>query len=278
MKRIAVLFAACLLAACSTTPEGPPRKETVYAVTDDHELIRFNAGQPRRILARVSLNGLQPGETVRGIDYRVARGVLFALGSSGRLYTLDTKSGQATQVGQPLRVALGGSETGFDFNPVVDRIRVVGDDGQNLRLHPDTGALVQEDGRLAYAAGDANAGKPARVMAAAYTYNKTNDRITTNFAIDGALGLLITQGTREGRAPAVSPNTGQLYTVGPLGWGPAARVSFDISDLDNAALAARTAPGASSSLFYSIHLETGVATLIGTIGGCKAVRGIAIEP
>jgi hypothetical protein len=277
---LALLLLALALAGCAgmAEPEGAPRKETIYAVTEGNALVHFNAGQPRRLLGRRMVAGLQPGETLLGIDYRVARGVLFGLGSSGRLYTLNAQTGAATQVGQPLAARLEGSEFGFDFNPVVDRIRVVSDSGLNLRLHPDTGALVQPDGKLAYAATDRNAGNTPRIMAAAYTYNKTNDKITTNFVIDGALGTLAIQGSREGATPAVSPNTGQLFTVGPLGTGPVARAAFDIADTDNAAFAALTPAGARASRLYLIDLETGAATLIGTIAAGEAIRGIAIEP
>ena len=39
-------------------------------------------------------------------------------------------------------MALKGSAFGVDFNPAADRVRVVSNLGQNLRLHPDTGAQV----------------------------------------------------------------------------------------------------------------------------------------
>ena len=45
---------------------------------------------------------------------------------------------------QPL-LPEGATEWGFDFNPTVDRIRVVNDAGFNLRLHPDTGVIVDSD-------------------------------------------------------------------------------------------------------------------------------------
>ena len=270
MTRFALVLLSLLSGCAAMGPEGAPRKEHVIAATDDNRLIRFNAGQPGRVLSQAALSGLQPGETLLGIDFRVARGVLYGLGSSGRVYTLDAASGKAAAVGAPAAVQFEGSQFGFDFNPTVDRIRVVSDAGQNLRLHPDTGALVQADGRLAYVPNDPNAGRTARIVAAGYTYNKVNEKITTNFAIDGAHGLLVTMGTREGRTPAVSPNTGQIYTVGALGTGAVERASFDISDLDNAAYAAL------GTGFYSVSLDTGTATLIGRLPG--AVRGIAIEP
>ena len=288
---IAVAVSAALLAAGCASPEreteGPPRKESIVAITEGGKLVRFNAGQPQRVSVVGAVTGLAGNERLVGIDYRVARGVLFGLGSSGRLYTIDAKTAAATPVGAaPLAIALAGGEFGFDFNPVVDRIRIVSNTGQNLRAHPDTGAAidgdansagVQPDGVLAYAAADKNAGQPPRVVGAAYTYNKQNDKITTNYALDATTGSLVTQGSMEGATPAVSPNTGQLFTVGSLGVGRFQRAGFDISDVNNAAFASLNHDEASATRFYEIDLATGKARLIGTVGG-ELLRGIAIEP
>jgi len=272
MTRSCVALAAALaLAGCALVqPERASRKESVIAATETGDLIRFNAAEPGRVLSRTEVSGLQRGETLIGIDYRVARGILYGVGSSGRVYTLDPKSGRATAVGQPIAARLEGGSFGFDFNPAVDRMRVVSDAGLNLRLHPDTGALVQADGRLAYAPGDRRTGRVPLVGAIAYTYNKTNEKITTNYAIDCAPGALVTIGTREGVTPAVSPNSGQLLTVGPLGTGPCTSAAFDIADVDNAALAAL------DNRLYVLNLDTGAATLLGALA--EPVSGIAIEP
>jgi hypothetical protein len=164
---------------------------------------------------------------------------------------------------------------------------VVGNGGQNLRVHPDTGAVVdadpnqpglQVDARLAYAAGDVNAGRAPVVVAAGYTYNKVNEKITTNYAIDAGAGTLVFQGSKEGATPVVSPNTGQLTTVGKLGLAPFERAAFDIADTTGAAFLAVTAPGARDSTFHLVNLDTGAATFMGTIGGGEPVRGISFEP
>ena len=270
-----------------TETEGPARKETLVGVTEGNQLVRFNGGQPQKVTVVGAVKGLQAGESLVGIDYRVARGVLFGLGSTGRIYTIDAKTAQATQVGSaPLAIALSGTEFGFDFNPAADRIRIVSESGQNFRAHPDTGAAVdfdanaagvQADPALAFAATDANAGKKPRVVAAGYTYNKQNEKITTNFAIDAATGSLVMQGSREGATPAVSPNTGQLFTVGALGIGSFSRASFDISDVNNSAYLAADVEGRRGTRIYSVDLASGKATFIGTVGG-ERLRGVAIEP
>jgi hypothetical protein len=275
------------LAACTTmVPEGAARAEKAVAVTASNKLIKFNAGQPGRILSTASISGLQAGETLLGIDYRVSKDQLYALGSSGRLYTLNEDTAVATVVGMPFAVKLEGTQFGFDFNPTVDRIRVVSNTGQNLRLHPDTGAVVdsnpaldgvQTDGKLTYAAGDANFGKSPIGVGAAYSYNKADTKITTNFALDAATGALVTQGTREGVMPAVSPNTGQFFTVGATGM-TFMTASFDIQALSDVAFAALNSDGSTSSRWVTIDLKTGKASALGNVGGGERVVGMALEP
>lgn len=288
--RWAALAVLAALSACTSVPESQraPAKELVWAVTAEHELIKFNAGQPQQVLERRPVTGLAAGDALVGIDYRVARGVLYALSAGGRLYTLNTANGALTPVGSaPEAVPLTGGPWGVDFNPAADRVRVVSAGGQNLRLHPDTGAVVdfdantpglQTDPALAYAPGDANAGKAPQVVAAAYTYNKRDEKLTTNYAIDRPLGVLVTQGTAEGVAPAVSPNTGRLFTVGTLGLGPLIDVSFDIADLNNKALAAVRTSGDARTRLYEVDLSNGRARLVGTVANGAALRGLAIEP
>ena len=91
----AVLSAATLLGGCAVftpdaEPVAAPRKEMVFAVTDGAELIQFNAGEPQKILSRKPLKGLPTDDWIAGIDFRVARGVMFALTAGGRLFTVDT--------------------------------------------------------------------------------------------------------------------------------------------------------------------------------------------
>lgn len=288
LKRLslAVLVVASL-AACSTmVPQGADRAEKAVAVTVSNKLLKFNAGRPDRILTTLNITGLQAGETLLGIDYRVAKEQLYALGSSGRLYIINEDTAVASVVGVPFSVKLDGTQFGFDFNPTVDRIRVVSNTGQNLRLHPDTGAVVdsnptlegvQTDGKLTYAAGDVNFGKSPTTVGAAYSYNKADTKITTNFALDAAAGTLVTQGSREGMMPAVSPNTGQLFTIGSLGM-TFNSAAFDIQALSDVAFAALNSDGTSASRWVVIDLKTGAAKLLGTVGGGEQVVGIAMEP
>ena len=293
LQHAAVALAAMALLGCASTsrepsePMGQARAEKAVAITASHQFIKFNAGQPQKILSSMPIKGLQPGESILGIDYRVSKDTLYALGSSGRLYTLNEDTAQLTPVGAaPFAVKLDGALFGFDFNPTVDRIRVISQSSQNLRLHPDTGAVVdsnpnvegvQIDGPLSYASGDAHFGKKPSVVGAAYSYNKADPKITTNFALDAATGSLITQGSREGSNPMVSPNTGQLFTVGQLGvnFDDAA---FDIQALSDVAFAALAGQALRGTRWYTIDLKTGAAQFIGTIGSAEPIRAMALEP
>lgn len=278
--RLAVAGMALGLTACNSyMPAGPVLTETVWAVTADHRLIKFSANQPQKVLESRPLLGLLGNDVVVGMDFRVARGVLYALAQSGRLYTVNTATGALQPVAaSAAAVPLAGRAVGMDFNPTVDRIRVVNEAGQNFRLHPETNAVVATDPNVAYDAADARAGQVPQLVAAAYTYNAKNEKITTNYAIDRAAGALVTQGSREGVEPLVSPNTGRLFTVGPLGVGPLQDASFDISDVKNTALAAWSTAAQPRTNLYHLNLSTGQARPLGMVADGGVLRGLAIEP
>ena len=76
------------------TPEA--RAETAYAVDSRALLVTFDTRLPSFVTGLRLIRGLQPGEGILGIDFRPANRRLYALGSSSRLYTIDTESGVAT--------------------------------------------------------------------------------------------------------------------------------------------------------------------------------------
>lgn len=294
-RRLASLLGLALVAplgACGLTrppasgagrPE--PLAEIIHAVTAAGELIRFDAGQPDRILARRSLSGLAPGESLLGIDYRVARGQLYGLGSLGRLLRIDPSTGAATPVGTGIGLPLRGERFGMDFNPTVDLIRVASDSGQNLRLHPETGLAmdgdasrpgVQEDLPLRFGDGQPRAGEVLRSLAVAYTYEKDNERQTRYFGLDTD-GNLVTLGLLDASRP-VNPASLRVSTVGRAFDGPIAQASMDIADVSNNAFAVITRPGERRSRWYRIDLGSGRATPLGTISADATITGIAIEP
>ena len=281
---LAPLFAAGCAAMSAPQQQRP---EKVFAVTGANKLVSFNAGSPGTVRSWARITGLADGETVASIDFRPANGKLYAVTTTGRLYTIDTASGGATRVGTADTSAfMKSKDVALNFNPTVDRIRLVGAAGENMRLHPDTGAIVdanpnqdgvQLDGALAYAGSDMYAGRKPVVTGTAYTNSVPGAKGTTNFAVDSSLGVLVTQGTREGTPTPVSPNTGQLYTVGPLGVKTVGPVAFDIAAATNAAFASIVSANGKPAL-YEIDLRSGAATMIGVIGSGEPVRALAVAP
>lgn len=100
LRAVPAAVVVALLAGCAATPAPDTGlREAVVAVTSAHELITFHAGQPGRILERRPVTGLPAGDRLVGIDFRVAKGVLYALSQAGRLYALDIPTGALRPVG-----------------------------------------------------------------------------------------------------------------------------------------------------------------------------------
>jgi hypothetical protein len=268
-------IAALLWMACAPPdpqlPGTPPAyaNARVTALTTGNTMIRFYSGTPGSVGDQVPISGLQPGETLHGITFRPATGGLYGLGSSSRLYLIDPATGAVAPVGTPFATPLSGSVFGFDFNPTVDRIRVVSDTGQNLRLHPDTGAVAGVDMPISPPA--------AAISAVGYTNSAMGAPVgpTTLYNIDVTGNYLVLQGGINGTP---SPNTGVLAGVGPLGVDASGVAGFDILYVNgaNIAFAALTVGGASS--FYSVSLETGAATRVGSMAGGLTIKSIALLP
>ena len=267
-----------MLRACgailAVTAFGGAQAATLNLLDLGNRLITVDSASPGTITSTLALTGLRTNETIVGFDYRPASPrVLYGLGSGGQLYAINPLTGGAAAIGAP--VLLNGTGVGVDFNPAVDRLRVVTNANQNLRINPDTGALAATDTPLAYATGDAGFGTAPRVVAAAYSNNVAGGTPTTLYVIDVNRGVLATQGSVGG---TVSPNGGQLLTVGALGVASNDNAGFDIAR-DGTVYATLTQPGTGVTRLYTINLATGAATLVGTVGpGTRTLLGLAVAP
>ncbi len=227
-----------------------PTRPVAYAVRQvtgqPNELLIFNPEQPSSLITR-TITGLQAGETILGIDMRPVTGQLYALGSTSRIYTINTPNGAATAVSAtPFSPALNGTSFGFDFNPTVDRIRVVSDNGKNFRLHPMTGALAGSDMDISPSG--------ISIAGSAYTNNFPGTTQTTLYGIDIAGDQLVLQGGING---VPSPNGGATTPVGPLGVDVAGENGFDIGGASGKAYAILSS--GSTTKLYTINLMTGAA-------------------
>jgi hypothetical protein len=203
---------------------------------------------------------------VLGIDVRPADKKLYALDDKGILYTLDPRTGFATK-GAALSAPL--EETGsaiVDFNPQADRMRVVGPNGQNLRVNVENGQAAV-DGKIAYLAGDPNAGKPASVTAGAYINSVPGAKQTQLFEVDGAQGAYVIQDP---------PNDGTLSSIGETGLPKGTRVDaadiYTDKDMKN-----YTGLAVAAGRLWEFSVTNGKMKEIGPIAaGTRKIRDIAI--
>jgi Domain of unknown function (DUF4394) len=243
--------------------------ETIVALTSGNRLLFFDSATPGTVTKVITIATVG-GEALKAIDFRPANGNLYALGDSGRFYSLNLTTGAAsTPPAVPIMVA--GVNFGMDINPAVDLIRITSDSDFNYRFNPDSGALVGTgDPNLAYAAGDPHVGSNPTIVGSAYTNNFAGAGATVLYDIDSGLDTLVIQDP---------PNGGILNTVGPLGVNTSDQVGFDISQGTGVAYASLTVGGTAG--LYTISLANGAATLVGNIGntvslGSEAVVGLAV--
>ena len=202
---IGVLVTGAALAAAAAPASAEPMVGIVGG--PGSALVTFDSAQPGIYTSLHSINGLLGGvgEEIVGIDFRSnpllqpdaaateAAKRLYAVSvvdgggtDTLRLYTIDPGNGNATLVGSSFNVT-GGDGYGVDFNHTVDRLRIVNDGDENLRVHPDTAVLTPDTDLT-----------PSRdVAAVAY------DRVDT----DAATGTTLY---------GLSSTTGELVTVGGL--------------------------------------------------------------
>jgi len=226
----------------------------MLALASGSVLLSFDAATPGTVATK-PITGLQAGEAIVGFDVRPATGQLIGIGlagTTGRVYAIDATSGAATQIGTtPFAVDRTAPLWSVDFNPTVDRIRLVNDLGDSYRVNPLNGALAFTDSDVA----------PAIPAAVAYDRNVATATATTLFAIDTGANTLNLIGGPDGTP---SPNLGVTTPRGPLNVvTDSDEAGFDISPMGEgvAALSVGNTTG-----LYSIDLASGYARLLGPLG------------
>ena len=253
------------------------KTQTIYALTTDSKIVSFNATAPNTMTSTPSVSGVKIGQTLIGLDVRPATGEVFALGydatnDSATVYTLNPTSGVATAKPMTLKLTSMGAVIGFDFNPTVDRIRVVSKTGRSYRLNPNNGALAATDSIVRYAATDVNTGKTAGVTASAYTNSFIGATATGLYNYDETQKTIVFQNP---------PNDGILNTQPAIS---GITTTATISDLDiytnpttfASTVFAAVRTGTADSLF-TLNLTTGVMTRVGALGASVVDIAVAID-
>ncbi len=230
-----------------------------YALEDGVKLHRFNTDNPEKITKVINFTGLQPNEKIIAIDFRPATGQLYGLSSDSRLYVINLNSGVASMIGAgPFTPALKGKLAGFDFNPTVDRIRIVTNSGQNLRVNPETGTVAFEDL-------DINGPAGAMISAVAYTNSMAGAATTTLYDLDVSQQKLYKQDP---------PNDGKLVEVGALNLKITDAGGFDIAPKNNKGLGLFPVDGRAT--LFTVDLMTGKAEVLYKYQQSRSYTAIAI--
>jgi hypothetical protein len=240
MTKTPVLFAAALLATTALGATASSAASLLGLVGQDSLVLIDPATGKATKTVKIDT-------AIWGFDVRPADGMLYGVTAKGAIVTIDPTSGKTTEKAMLSEKLKDGVTATIDFNPAADRLRVIADDGTNLRVNVDDGKATV-DGTLKYKDGDANAGKTPKVIAGAYTNsaNGPKPEKTALYDIDAATGSLVMQ------AP---PNDGILNTVGSLGLTPTGPVTFNIvaTGADTQAWLAH------AGTLYSVDLKTGAA-------------------
>lgn len=265
MKTRLLLGAASVAAVAATLGGLAPTVEAQSAAPEilalrGNTLIRITQSAPGTAKATVTVSGLNSGDTLLGIDLRPANGLVYGIGSSGVIYTIDPVSGAAT-AGPTASTVPSGTNFGVDFNPAADRLRVVSSTGQSLRINVTDGVTVV-DTSVTYEGSDPGNGTTPAVPAVAYTNNDTDTATATElFDIESQRDVLALQSP---------PNDGVLTTRGALGVNAGLRSGFDIAgDGTTMAILAGT--------LYRVDLASGATTTVGAVTG-GVVDGMTFVP
>ena len=246
----------------------------IIGIGTDNSLYQFDSATP----GVVTLIGTAGGAAnLVDIDIHGANGLLYGVTGTGSCFTVDTLSGNQSLVTTPL-TALSGL-TAIDFNPLADRIRLVGTANANARITPDfqTGPnALQQSGTVnndtsfsLFQSGGMIARSGATVLGAGYT-NPVNNPATTvlyTLASDGFLNMH----TTSSGALAGSFDKGVAVGTAGLDFTPVG-ASFDISNASQGGFGYAF----DGTDLRQIDLATGTSISLGPVG--VSIRSLAVIP
>lgn len=311
-SRLLVMGVAALFGLSLTTPKFlervTPGTQTVSADTfnvtglrgvfalSNNRLIPHSLDNPSNPSTPIPITGLAVNETLVDIDFRPINGLMYglAVNPSGqvRLYCISHRNGVATPLAAAQGLVAADGTTpipvtgtvGIDFNPAVDRLRIVTSTGLNFRMNPNNGLLIDGNTSAPGIQPDANInGGTTRVDSTLYTNSDGLATITTQYTLDASTRRMFIQNP---------PNNGTQVNGLPITVGGSMLNFTQVGGFDvpaGVSTASSGMPVASGTAFavlqvggsnglYAIELATGVARLVGTVGdGTVPVQGLAIQ-
>lgn len=249
---LSAALTACIvaIAGCDDArrelPPPPTITGNLLLLTDNNELASIDVDKSDKLVSKESIKGLKTGDSLVGLDYRPADGKLYAIGYLGNIYTIDTTTTTAefkkalkanlADATAPFTAITGDkSQIAVNFDPLTDRLRLVGSNGQNLRIDVETGDTTT-DGTIS---------ADATVTAIAHTNSFVGTGSTRLFDIDVKQDRLFLQS---------SPNDGTLGASAALGVIATGSSGLVINGVTNEAFAVLTVNGVQQ--LYNINLNS----------------------
>ncbi len=270
----------------------PAGADTFGAIFSDGfesgDVSAWSTSKPEDLLNRKLLRGLQTGEKLTGVDSIPPSGEKFTgvdsippsqqsitisgendnqvigISNLGRVFNINCDTSVATLIGSVpsfFTNPFNSTETiGFDINPITgDKTFTNTEEGPSVLVNSTTSGFVFKS--LFYPSGDPGAGQTPKIISMAYTNVFSAATNTSLFGIDSNRDTLV----------SIDETTGETKTIGPLGVNTSAIAALDIAPKNNESEADRafgafTLQGENKTRFYSVNLQTGAATEIGTIG------------
>ncbi|MDO9380964.1 MAG: DUF4394 domain-containing protein [Nocardioidaceae bacterium] len=250
----ALVSAGTLSASALTAPASLDPGIRVVGLTQDGKITSVDTGRDRASTPK-AIRGLSSGDRVVGIDYRPAVdklwGVALTPAKTLKVFKISAATGRTysrsfLRDADGDKITSGASSYGVDFNPTVDRMRIVSSSGENYRVNVATGETTV-DGRLKLAAGS---GTP-RVVSAAYANSIKGATETALYDLE------ITSNRIHTQAP---PNDGTLNAGARLARDIRATTAFDIATVGgrDTALVSNTSRG--QTKIYRVNLDRGTVT------------------
>lgn len=267
------------------------------ALLTNNMLAAFPANFPAGFEAPAAITGVTPGDVLVSIDRRPQNGFLYGLGYNAaagtvQLYNISTRAAFATPIGvvggfvatdgvTAVRIGVDATTTfGMDFNPFVDRVRVVNSAGQNFRMNPSNGALVDGD-TTALAPGvnmdGAINGATVGVQETAYTNSVPNTSVTTQYSIDATIDSVCIQNPpNAGTQTACQVLSVPVESIQGFDIPPTVAVTVSNTPATGSGIAVVRASGRTQDELVSINLANGAVTTNGPVT-TAGVIGIALQ-
>lgn len=252
VKWLALAVSGIALSGCLSNDDAP----APTAFDDQGVLITASGAtitidnRTGAVLSRSAITGLAAGETVVDADYRHADGRIWILSSASKLYSVDNATNVATERSTLSTGLAVGATYAIDFNPQVDRLRVIGSNNDNWAVNVENGAVTVNTALT----GPAN----FEVTHSAYTdtFVPATGRATALFNLD------VTNNVLYGQNPA---NNGVQTLQASLGVDPTDIIGFDLPVDRTTGLAPMVVTGQLALYSINTSATANAATKLGNI-------------